>query len=592
MARGPNSRLAYKLLVGVLVCSTALSALATSAQLYLMFHRQDGLLHETTGEIERGFGQSLSIALWSFDETQVNKILNGIHARADIAYLKLSTDTGSVWERGPDDPNENLQTDVVRLAHNDPLRGETTVGTLELGLSRAHIWSDIYAQVLVVFLSNIVKTGLASIAILALFYHLVSRHLRTISSYVAESGWLARPSELALERRGSSAQDELDTIANALNTTRRDFVDVNQDLRAASEQLRAVLDTTANGIIGLDPEGRVAVINPAARHMLGGKSEEPPFDWPRSIKFLEITDLHPLDASADPINRALAGQTLINETHLMTRDGDDQNRYVRVSSAKVDDPSSDLRCVVALDDVSQLERNRQQAERKSRLDALGQLTGGIAHDFNNLLATILYAMQLTRADDISDRSDRVLATAIGAVERGRELTGRLLAFAKRQPGLTKSRTVDEVFTDFAGLARTAIEETVELKFVETDPGLLVHCDHGQLENALLNLTLNSRDAIMRSGRGSQIVIKARAINEVDADLILRRKDLHTYIAQGMREEHAEDVARSDERAYRYVEISVTDNGPGMSPEVKQRAIDPFFTTKDTNSGRGWGVLAP
>ena len=226
---------------------------------------------------------------------------------------------------------------------------------------------------------------------------------------------------------------------------------------------------------------------------------------------------------------------------------------------------------------------------KGRLDALGQLTGGIAHDFNNLLATILYAMQLTRSDDISERSDRVLATAISAVERGRELTGRLLAFAKRQPGLARSRPLVESFAEFDALARPTIEETVELIFAEVDPELRVHCDHGQLDNALLNLVLNSRDAIMRSGVGSKIIIKARPIDEVDADLALRRKDLNAYITQGMREEHTEDLARADARAYRYVEISVTDDGPGMTDEVKQRAIDPFFTTKDTNSGTGLGL---
>lgn len=589
MTANSSNRLAYKLLIGVLVCSTILSALATSVQLYLTFQRQDAVLRDITGEIERGFGQSLSVALWSFDETQVNKILDGIHAQADIAYLKLSADTGRIWERGPDDPDETLLRDGIELAHEDPLKGETHVGSLELGLSRANIWSNLYALIVVVFLSNIVKTGLASIAILVLFRQLVSRHLRSISSYVSTPGWLDQAPDLELQRAATTVEDDLDTITNALNATRKNFGDVNADLKATSGQLRAVLDTTTSGIIGLNRDGEVAVINPTARHILGGISKPTPFAWPKSIKFLEIMDLHPLDASADPINRSLAGQSLFNETHLMTREGNDENRYVRFASATVDNQSTDLRCVIALDDVSQLERNRQQAERKGRLDALGQLTGGIAHDFNNLLATILYAMQLTRTDEISDRSDRVLATAIGAVERGRELTGRLLAFAKRQPGLSKSRSVEDVFNDFSGLARTAIEETVDLTFTVADPEVLVHCDHGQLENALLNLTLNSRDAIMRSGKGSKIVIKARTIDEIDADLALRRSDLQTYIAQGMHEEHARDAERDDKRAYRYVEISVTDDGPGMSKEVKQRAIDPFFTTKDTNSGTGLGL---
>ena len=589
MSRKFNNLLALRLLVAVLLCSTILSALATSVQLYLAFRQQDEALQEITGDIERGYGRSLSNALWSFDDRQVDLVLNGVHAQADVAYLKLSADAGRVWERGEAPAGLELKTGVIDLVHPDPVNGETQVGTLELGLSRARIWSNIYAQILVVFLSNMAKTGLASIAILVIFNHLVSRHLRVIGDYVSKADWLTRDTDLALETNKPQEENDLESVVSAVNVTRQRFGDIRRDLSATSEQLRAVLDTTVNGIIGLDHDGTVEVINPAARHMLGGKSEPTPFKWPKEIKFLHVIDLHPLDASSDPVNRALAGQTLTGETHLMTSRNSKENRYVRVSSAVVDDPSNRLRSVVVLDDVSQLERNRQQVERKGRLDALGQLTGGIAHDFNNLLATILYAMQLTRSDNISERSDRVLNTAIGAVERGRELTGRLLAFAKRQPGLTRSRSLVESFAEFEALARPTIEETVELTFLPPDPELLVHCDHGQLDNALLNLTLNSRDAIMRSGKGSRIVVKARAIDEVDADLEMRRQDQQSYIAQGMREEHARDQARDDERAYRYVEISVTDDGPGMPDAVKMRAIDPFFTTKDTNSGTGLGL---
>lgn len=589
MFRKFNNVLALRLLVAVLLCSTLLSALATSVQLYIGFQQQDTALQEITRDIERGYGRSLSNALWSFDDKQVELVLNGVNAQADVAYVKLSNDAGRVWERGEIPSGHELRTGVIELVHPDPVNGETKVGTLELGLSRARIWSNFYAQILVVFLSNMAKTGLASIAILLIFYHLVSRHLRVIGDYVSESSWLMRDADLSLENGKPAEDDDLEAVVSAVNMTRRRFGDMHRDLSATTEQLRAVLDTAINGIIGLDHDGTVEVINPAARHMLGGRSEQTPFKWPEEIKFLHVLDLHPLDASADPVNRALAGQTLNGETHLMTSKNSKENRYVRVSSAVVDDPSNRLRSVVVLDDVSQLEKNRQQVERKGRLDALGQLTGGIAHDFNNLLATILYAMQLTRTDDISERSDRVLNTAIGAVERGRELTGRLLAFAKRQPGLTRSRSLAESFTEFEALARPTIEETVELTFVPPEPELLVHCDHGQLDNALLNLALNSRDAIMRSGKGSRIVVKARALDEVDADLALRRQDQQSYIAQGMRVEHARDQARADERAYRYVEISVTDDGPGMTEEVKMRAIDPFFTTKDSNSGTGLGL---
>ncbi len=584
-----QNQLAVRLLLWILLFSAGLSLVATSVQLGLTFQRRDAALKEVTTQVKEGFSSSLSAALWAFDTRQVDQILSGIKARAAVASVKLIGEDGRVWELPSDDAAEQLYADSFEIYHAGPVRGQNLLGTLELGLTRAQIWSDLYAQVVVVFLSNIAKTMIASFAMLAVFAYLVSRHMREIAAHVSNPDWLGGGTQLVLDRSQRAHGDDLDAISDAINQTQARFGQVEADLRATSEQLRAVLDTTINGIIGLDETGMVDVINPAARHMLGGKSEATPFKWPEEIKFLDGADLAPLDASADPVNRALAGQVLLGETHLMTRADLGENRYVRVSSALVDIPGSAIKCVIVLDDVSLLEKNRQQVERKGRLDALGQLTGGIAHDFNNLLATVLYAIQLTRTDELSPRSERVLDTAMSAINRGRELTGRLLAFAKRQPGLSSSRLLSETFNEFKALARPAIEANLEIEFIEPEPGLMVHCDHGQLDNALLNLVLNSRDAIMRSGKGTRIIVKARALDELDADLKLRRENLHAYIADGMKEEHAADRDRPDTRAFRYVEISVTDDGPGMSAEVKRRAIDPFFTTKDTNSGTGLGL---
>lgn len=589
VARRWKNRLAVRILVRVLAVSTLLSLLATSLQLYAMFQRQDATLQQVTGQIEQGFGKSLGSALRPFDQPRIDQILDGIFASADIGALTLTTENGQVLTRGPKDADEALQTGDVELLQSDPERGERVVGTLAIGLSQARIWSDIYAQALVVFLSNLAKTGIASVAILLIFRRLVSRHLRTISSHLSKPDWIAAGGALALDRPPRGSEDDLDAITSAINETRNRSGDVDRDEAETFEQVRLVLDTTVNGIIGLDGKGMVTVINTAARDMLGGYAGATPFPWPEEIKFQDVIDLQPLDASLDPINRALVGQTLQAETHALVRKGQIDQRYVRVSSALVTKERSNLACVIVLDDVSQLEKNRQQIERKGRLDALRELTGGIAHDFNNLLATILYAMQLTRQDDISERSDRLLETALGAVDRGRTLTGRLLAFAKRQPGVARSRRVSEIFNDFEAIARAAIEADVAVTIEPPDPDVLVHCDQSQLDNALLNLVINSRDAILRSGKGRRITVKARPLDELGSNQRVRRQDPFAYIAEGMRQAQARDVARQDTRTYRYVEIAVTDDGPGMSDEVKTRALDPFFTTKTTASRSGLGL---
>ena len=353
--------------------------------------------------------------------------------------------------------------------------------------------------------------------------------------------------------------------------------------------LESITDTATSGIVGLSKTGQVVWINSAARHMLGGVVDGVPFAWPADIHFVDNEDFHPLDGAADPYTRAVQGKTLHGEVSIMTRAGERDPRYVRVSSSRVEGTGSPVHSVMVLDDVSIQEKNRQQVERKSRLDALGQLTGGIAHDFNNLLATIQYAIQLAEGDELSEKSAMYLGTAKKAVQRGSDLTQRLLAFAKRQPSEIRSQNVSDVMLDFQKLATPVIEETIALSFDIATDDLWVYCDPGQLENALLNLVLNSRDAILRSGKGSAIEVCVRGVPEVDADATLRREHAGSFIARGMRAEHASDQRSEDNRAYRYVEFAVTDDGPGMSEEVKRRAVDPFFTTKQTNSGTGLGL---
>ncbi len=360
--------------------------------------------------------------------------------------------------------------------------------------------------------------------------------------------------------------------------------------RSVSGRLSAVLDAANSGIFGLSLDGRIVFANAGARHMLGGLNIDLPADWPENIRFLQSEDMQPLESSEDPVNRALAGQTIKGETSIMSRRGSSDPRYTRISSAPLSqDVSPDIGTVMIIDDVSEQEKNRQQVERSSRLDALGQLTGGIAPDFNNLLAAIKYSIQLSSVATDASKREEYTDIALKSVTRGATLTQRLLAFAKRQPGVAKSRRVEDVVKELEELMRPTIEEHISLEFIVDDPNLWVYVDVAQLENAMLNLVLNSRDAIMRSGRGNRIVIKARSVAEIEADLELRNESADTYIAQGLHAEHRTDVRRRDGKAYRYVEFSVTDNGPGMDDETKRRSIDPFFTTKETNSGTGLGL---
>jgi len=217
--------------------------------------------------------------------------------------------------------------------------------------------------------------------------------------------------------------------------------------------------------------------------------------------------------------------------------------------------------------VAERTRETEEALKKlfasQKMDAVGQLTGGLAHDFNNLLAAILSNLDLLRKrlpDDPKFR--RLLDGAIHGAERGASLTGRLLAFARRQELKPKAVDVSELLDGMTELLQRSLGASVEIR-TDVAPGLpAVHIDSNQVELALLNLAVNARDAMPFGGA---LVISAVADTFVDAV-------------------PAADLARGD-----YVRISVTDTGVGMDETILAKAREPFFTTKGPGKGTGLGL---
>ena len=215
------------------------------------------------------------------------------------------------------------------------------------------------------------------------------------------------------------------------------------------------------------------------------------------------------------------------------------------------------------------ERQRvEDAFRQARkMEAVGQLTGGIAHDFNNMLQAISGSLELIDRRIEQNRpadAARFLNSARKTVERASALTGRLLAFARRQSLQPKPVMIDSLIEGMADLFRQTVGVRVDVELHLDDGTWPVHCDPSQVENALLNLVINARDAMPEGGR---LLIATRAVRLAEADVV------------------GQDGARAGE----YVEILVTDTGIGMDDVTKGLAFDPFFTTKPLGQGTGLGL---
>ncbi len=217
----------------------------------------------------------------------------------------------------------------------------------------------------------------------------------------------------------------------------------------------------------------------------------------------------------------------------------------------------------SLHHVAELNERLRQSQK---MEAIGQLTGGLAHDFNNLLTAINGSLEMlnTRlAQGRFETASRYIQTAQGAAKRAAALIHRLLAFSRQQPLDPKPINATRLITDMADLIQRLVGSEIKLETV-TGIGLWsILCDPNQLENALLNLCINARDAMPEGGK-----ITIETANAWIDD----------------RGAHQRDISEGQ-----YVAVCVSDTGSGMSPEVVARAFDPFFTTKPVGQGTGLGL---
>ncbi len=205
-----------------------------------------------------------------------------------------------------------------------------------------------------------------------------------------------------------------------------------------------------------------------------------------------------------------------------------------------------------------------------RLESVGQLTGGIAHDFNNLLTVIQGNLQVL--DELPILADapqvrQLVAAATRASRRGAELTGKLLAFSRRQVLQPSALDLHQMLPSLADMLRRTLDQRIRIELDLPAEPLAVLVDPGQLESALLNIAINARDAMPEGG------------------LLRFRAETCRALPPAVRLT-LEDPSAADER---FVTISVGDTGSGMTDEVKERAFEPFFTTKEAGRGTGLGL---
>ncbi|CAM0999822.1 histidine kinase [Rhodanobacter sp. Root179] len=326
---------------------------------------------------------------------------------------------------------------------------------------------------------------------------------------------------------------------------------------------RGVIDTALDGFAQLDEGGLIVRWNPRAESLFGWQREQA-IGQPLSALVVAEPDRQRFeDSLRSPSARGASGAA-VRPIEMVSRDGRRIPVEISVSSLSL---HQGYRTNIFIRDLSEKVLIEAQLRQAQKMEAVGQLTGGLAHDFNNLLQGIIGSLDLIQLRVDAGRTGEVTRFVDGALNsanRAAAMTHRLLAFSRRQPLDPRPVQANPLMLSMADLLQRTLGEQIGLEF-DLAPDLWpTLCDPNQLESAVLNLSINARDAMPEGGR---LIIRSRNVTVDD----VKTRQWHEV--------------NSD----RYICIEVVDTGAGMSPEVIDRAFEPFFTTKAVGQGTGLGL---
>jgi PAS domain S-box-containing protein len=364
----------------------------------------------------------------------------------------------------------------------------------------------------------------------------------------AITGWLGTNTDIEQQKASEQALRELND-------------ELEERVDARTRERDRAWRNSRDLIVVIDTAGIFHEVSPAARQILGWNPEE--MIGKSVFDFIHPDDTVPTD---DALDEASNGPLPTFENRYRHKHGG--YRTLSWTAGPEDDLiTATARDVTEANEQAEALLQAQEALRQAqKMEAVGQLTGGIAHDFNNLLTGITGNLELLKvraAQGRYDALDRYVTAAQGAAQRAASLTQRLLAFSRRQTLDPRPTDVNRLVAGMDDLIRRSIGPDVGLEFVGAGGLWSTLVDAPQLENALLNLCINARDAMPGGGR---ITIET-ANKWLDA----------------------RSAGERELPAGQYISLCVTDTGTGMTPEVISRAFDPFFTTKPLGAGTGLGL---
>jgi PAS domain S-box-containing protein len=332
-------------------------------------------------------------------------------------------------------------------------------------------------------------------------------------------------------------------------------------LRSSEERYRGLVETTCDWVWEVDVEGRYTYCSPQVQKLLGYTPPEvvghSPSDFMPEAEAKRVTAIFKEIAKKREPFQGLENTNSHKDGHLVV---------LETSGVPVFASDGTFTGYRGTDrDITERKRLEEQLRQAQKLEAVGQLAGGVAHDFNNILAAIMMQLGLLQMDSkLEPKVRQALKDLEAGARRAASLTRQLLMFSRRSVMTVRPLDLNELVLHLIKMLTRLIGEQIDLRFDRKSSLPLVEADAGMIEQVLVNLVVNARDAMPRGGR----------VTLVTEEVCFR----------------AEDVSpTADRRPGRFVCLSVSDTGSGMDPATLKRIFEPFFTTKEVGKGSGLGL---
>ncbi|OUR99811.1 hypothetical protein A9Q84_01935 [Halobacteriovorax marinus] len=538
---------ATKMIYLVVFLSGVIAFTFSAVQLSVSFKKDKSLIEASLDRIEQEYVADLAQALFENDQKQINFLVESISKKRNIHFMRIELLDSRLITFGSNNFEEKI-TKVFPLIF-ETRNKKSMVGKIIVQSDLSKFYDKFSKKIMFVILVNLLKMIAIAGTLLLVMNFYVTKPLKNLMRYCQNISNQSFTEKFEFK-------DEFLKVSQMMGIMFEDLNDNYQDIKKSEERFKDISQFKNRVVWETDLNMTITYIS----------------DFVSSDKVdTYLLDAHPWNKCKETLlQKFLILKSLQSFRDLEFHFSESSSEIIWSISAKpfFDDKARHIGYRFISEDITQskqlqmkLEVQKEQIRQNQKMDALGQITGGLTHDFNNLLMIIQGSLRnITKSIERGRDFNKYLITANNAVDRGRKLTKKLLVYSRKEALTPTRQNVNDLVMEMSDILEKCLNEKITLKVDLCQNVKDIFIDPMELENACINMAINSRDAMPHGGK---ITIETNRVSIQSANDLLDRGE--------------------------YVQLSFTDSGRGIPSHVINKVFEPFFTTKDIGQGTGLGL---